>query len=64
MGPIPAEIGSLSGIMIINLQSNGLTGKLPAELGNLKYLRELHIDRNRLQGSLLVAGASGYQSKV
>jgi hypothetical protein len=41
-----------------------LTGKLPAELGNLKYLRELHIDRNRLQGSLLVAGASGYQSKV
>ncbi|XP_010430437.1 PREDICTED: probable LRR receptor-like serine/threonine-protein kinase At1g63430 [Camelina sativa] len=64
MGPIPAEIGGLSSIKIINLQSNGLTGKLPAELGNLKYLRELHIDRNRLQGSLLVAGASGYQSKV
>ncbi|CAN8245369.1 unnamed protein product [Cochlearia groenlandica] len=63
-GPIPAEIRSLSSVIIINLQSNGLTGKLPPELGDLKYLRELHIDRNRLHGSLLVAGASGYPSKV
>ncbi|KAL0327800.1 UNVERIFIED_CONTAM: putative LRR receptor-like serine/threonine-protein kinase [Sesamum angustifolium] len=59
-----SEIGNLSSIVKINLQSNGLTGKLPPELGNLKYLQELRLDRNRLLGTVPGSNGTDYPSSV
>ncbi|KAK2998147.1 hypothetical protein RJ639_026600 [Escallonia herrerae] len=63
-GPIPPEIGNLSSITKINLQSNGLTGRLPLELGNLKYLEELRLDRNKLQGTVPGSNGSDFTSNI
>ena len=51
-GPIPPEIGSLSGLTSLNLRANALAGPIPAELGNLAALEELWLDGNALDGPI------------
>ena len=49
-GPIPLELGSLSGLTSLNLRANALEGPIPPELGNLAGLEELWLDGNALDG--------------
>ena len=56
-GRIPPELGSLSRLVVLNLEeaqtaSGGLTGEIPRELGNLTNLRILHIGSNGASGGL------------
>ena len=51
-GPIPPELGSLSGLTSLNLRANALTGPIPPELGGLARLKELWLDGNRLEGAI------------
>ena len=51
-GPIPPELGSLSGLTSLNLRANALAGPIPSELGNLAGLEELWLDGNRLEGPI------------
>ena len=43
-GVIPAQLGQLSQLTLLNIQDNQLTGPIPAELGQLSQLRELYLD--------------------
>ena len=49
-GPIPPELGSLSGLTSLNLRANALEGPIPPDLGNLADLEELWLDANALAG--------------
>ena len=49
-GEIPTELGKLSRLRGLSLQSNDLSGELPAELGSLSNLQELILDSNFLSG--------------
>ncbi len=51
-GVIPAELGSLSNLEYLTLQSNRLTGAIPAELGNLTNLKSLALGSNDLTGAI------------
>ena len=51
-GPIPPELGSLSGLTSLNLRANALAGPIPSELGNLAGLEELWLDGNALEGPM------------
>ena len=51
-GKIPAELGSLDGLIELHLGLNRLTGQIPPELGNLGSLEVLHLWYNRLEGEL------------
>ena len=51
-GPIPPELGSLTGLRSLNLRANALEGPIPPELGNLVDLEELWLDGNRLEGPI------------
>ena len=56
-GRLPPELGSLSRLVVLNLEeaqtaSGGLTGEIPRELGNLTNLRILHIGSNGASGGL------------
>lgn len=45
MTGVPAEVGQLQKLEVLNLANNRLTG-LPYELGNLKNLKTLNISGN------------------
>ncbi len=47
-GVIPPELGSLSNLTDLSLNSNRLTGKIPTELGRLTHLTELFLNNNQL----------------
>jgi len=49
-GPIPEELGHLSGLTTLYLDGNNLTGTLPDTLGNLSNLSSLRISENILSG--------------
>ena len=51
-GEIPAELGSLDGLIELQLGLNELTGQIPPELGNLESLEVLHLWYNRLEGEI------------
>ena len=51
-GPIPPELGSLSGLTSLNLRANALAGTIPSALGNLTGLEELWLDGNELEGPI------------
>ena len=51
-GPIPPELGRLTGLTSLNLRANALTGPIPPELGGLARLEELWLDGNRLEGAI------------
>ena len=52
VGPIPAELSSLSRLEHLNLQANRLTGPIPAGFGHLLDLEGLWLSRNALSGQV------------
>ncbi|MEX0679826.1 MAG: T9SS type A sorting domain-containing protein [Balneolales bacterium] len=50
IGELPAEIGNLDSLRILDLHDNQLTGDFPAELGNLLQLKEIWVHYNQLTG--------------
>jgi hypothetical protein len=46
LGPIPGTIGSVTGLKILSLSKNNLTGELPLVLEDLHQLESLQIDYN------------------
>ena len=53
-GSLPAELGYLTNLEVLELGDNRLTGPLPAELGNLTRLKVLSLFGNDLSGPLPV----------
>ena len=51
-GHIPAELGDLTALEILNLKENNLTGRIPEELANLEGLAFLNLRSNQLTGEL------------
>ena len=49
-GSIPAQLGQLSSLTILNFHSNSLTGQIPNEIGNLTNLEQLLLHNNSLSG--------------
>lgn len=54
-GPIPANtISRLSGLQILSLRSNQISGEFPSDFPNLKNLCSLYLEFNNFSGPLLV----------
>ena len=51
-GPIPPELGELTGLESLQFRSNNLTGPIPAELGKLSNLESLDLGENDLSGPI------------
>ena len=51
-GRIPAELGKLAYLTVLNLNGNLLTGEIPPQLGNLAKLVNLGLADNRLDGKI------------
>ncbi|KAK4432260.1 Receptor-like protein 18 [Sesamum alatum] len=52
VGDIPASIGDLSALYILNLSQNSLTGTIPKSIGNLTQLGSLDLSVNQLTGEI------------
>ncbi|XP_041005152.1 probable inactive receptor kinase At2g26730 [Juglans microcarpa x Juglans regia] len=51
VGPIPPNtLGRLSGLRILSLRSNRLSGEIPSDFSNLTLLRSLYLQNNELSG--------------
>ncbi len=51
-GPIPADLGGLTGLLSLRLNNNQISGLIPAELGNLTNLYRLSLYYNQLSGPI------------
>ncbi|CAI9103008.1 OLC1v1001417C1 [Oldenlandia corymbosa var. corymbosa] len=51
-GEIPASIGEMSLLQVIDLSMNDLTGKVPNSIGNCAYLKVLDLGNNHLSGTI------------
>ncbi len=51
-GPLPASLGSLSGLTVLYASDNRLSGSIPEELGNLSGLVYLDLSNNALTGPI------------
>ena len=51
-GPIPPELGGLTGLSSLALSFNDLTGPIPPQLGSLTNLRSLRLSFNELSGPI------------
>ena len=49
-GVIPADLGELAGLKVLDLMENELSGPIPSELGNLSELETLFLSINKLSG--------------
>lgn len=49
-GPIPAELGNVTNLRDLYLDSNELTGSIPSTLGNLSQLIRIYLEYNKLEG--------------
>jgi len=54
-GTVPAEIGNLKYLEVLDLAENNLTGHLPPEIANLPQLTWLYLNDNPLSGHLPTA---------
>ncbi|KAL1826048.1 hypothetical protein ACET3Z_012826 [Daucus carota] len=51
-GAIPAELGNLKNLRVLQLESNDLTGQIPNEMGNLIQLLKFNLSNNHLTGDI------------
>jgi Leucine-rich repeat (LRR) protein len=51
-GAIPATIGNLDSLDILNLEYNQLSGAIPSSIGNLSKLNTLYLYNNQLSGNI------------
>ncbi|KAL0555692.1 hypothetical protein IC582_009646 [Cucumis melo] len=51
-GYIPAEIGELKALYLLNLSHNSLSGEIPSSIGNLSQLGSLDLSSNMLTGEI------------
>ncbi|KAA8535160.1 hypothetical protein F0562_030163 [Nyssa sinensis] len=51
-GPIPPEIGNLSGIHTLNFSYNHLNGSIPKTFSGLKNIESLDLSHNKLSGQI------------
>ena len=51
-GGIPASIGMLSNLTVLDLEANYLFGSIPSEIGNLSRLTDLNLPGNSLRGGI------------
>ena len=51
-GPIPSEIGQMTGLSHLGLDNNSITGALPSEIILLTNLRQLGLVGNELSGTI------------
>ncbi|MXX96132.1 MAG: S8 family serine peptidase [Rhodothermaceae bacterium] len=51
-GEIPAQLGNLLHLQMLNLSNNSLSGEIPSELGDLSQLQRLNLSRNTLTGPI------------
>jgi len=51
-GTIPASIGSLKNLQVLDLGGNAINGSIPAALGKLVNLQTLNMDNTSLSGSI------------
>ncbi|KAK4489936.1 hypothetical protein RD792_000585 [Penstemon davidsonii] len=51
-GPIPNELGNLTGIHTLNLSHNDLSGLIPTSLSNMKEIESLDLSYNKLSGQI------------
>lgn len=51
-GSIPAEVGRLSELQLLSLNSNSLHGEVPKEIGNCSNLRQLELFDNQIFGRI------------
>ncbi len=61
-GVIPPELGSLTGLTLLDLGYNQLTGSIPSAIGNLPNLKFLYLHGNQLTGA--IPGELGNLSKL
>ena len=52
MGMIPPEIGNLTNLQTLDLNSNRIGGNIPPEIGNLVNLQDFNLSNNQLSGSI------------
>ncbi|TMX00128.1 hypothetical protein EJD97_001343 [Solanum chilense] len=50
-GEIPATIGKMTLVQVIDLSNNKLTGSIPSSIGECSYLKALDLGNNTLSGS-------------
>ncbi|PWA82100.1 leucine-rich repeat protein [Artemisia annua] len=51
-GSLPSSIGSLVGLTLLDLQSNGFKGNIPTNIGKLQKLQFLGLNCNQFSGSI------------
>jgi Leucine-rich repeat (LRR) protein len=54
-GSLPASLGNLTYLNILNLNHNQLSDSIPSELGNLRALDDLNLNDNQLSGTIPAA---------
>jgi Leucine-rich repeat (LRR) protein len=52
IGEIPASIGSMSGLRLLNLSQNQLEGRIPATISGISTLEQLDLANNNLSGPI------------
>ncbi|XP_074266502.1 uncharacterized protein LOC141589777 [Silene latifolia] len=51
-GKIPASLGRLTKLVVLNLNSNEFLGEIPSEIGQLQLLEQLSLSKNHLTGNV------------
>lgn len=52
VGPIPTELGNLTGLRVLDFHKNNLNGSIPASFSRFTGLKSLDLSSNKLTGSI------------